>query len=90
MPDVVALHEHNPLDKPEHNLLENAVVQPGAIGNLGPMGAARMTKKEFPSPSLQSSLNGNSNTFRCTVQLKRRYIDVDDELVSVITDIEGK
>jgi len=89
MPDV-ALHEHNPLDKPEHNLLENAVVQPGAVGNLGPVGAARMAKREFPSPSLQSNPNGNSNTFRCTVQLKRRYIDVDDELVSVITDIEGK
>lgn len=26
---------------------------------------------------------------RCTVQFERRFIEVDDELVSVITDIEG-
>ncbi|PSN51064.1 hypothetical protein C0J52_01517 [Blattella germanica] len=50
-----------------------------------PMGI-RMAKKEVSSPSSNS---GNTNTTRCTVQLKRRYIEVDDELVSVITDIEG-
>lgn len=89
IPDAIMLYEHNPLEKPEHNLLENAVGQPGSLGNHGPPGAARMAKKEFPSPSQPSNVNGNSSATRCTVQLKRRYIEVDDELVSVITDIEG-
>jgi hypothetical protein len=80
VPDAVTLPEHNPLEKPE---------QPGVLGNLGPPSAARMPKKELPSPSLPANINGNSSATRCTVQLKRRYIEVDDELVSVITDIEG-
>jgi hypothetical protein len=90
IPDAITLHEHGPLEKTDHNVLENAVTQPGALGNLGPLGSARMTRKELPSPSLQSNINGNSTPTRCTVQLKRRYIEVDDELVSVITDVEGK
>lgn len=89
VPDVVTLCEHSPLEKPEHNLLENAVAQPGGLGNHGLPGGARMAKKEFPSPSQPPNTNGSSNATRCTVQLKRRYIEVDDELVSVITDIEG-
>lgn len=89
IPDAVTLHEHNPLEKQEHNLLENAVAQPGSLGNHVLPGATRVAKKELLSPSLSSNMNGNSNATRCTVQLKRRYIEVDDELVSVITDIEG-
>ncbi|KAJ9593181.1 hypothetical protein L9F63_015278, partial [Diploptera punctata] len=39
-------------------------------------------------PAVEHNTCDNSCAARCTVQLKRRYIEVDDELVSVITDIE--
>ncbi|KAJ8888627.1 hypothetical protein PR048_008119 [Dryococelus australis] len=44
----------------------------------------KQSKKEISSPS-----SGN-DPVRCTTELKRRFIEVDDELVSVITDIEGE
>ncbi|KAJ4439787.1 hypothetical protein ANN_07915, partial [Periplaneta americana] len=80
VPDAITLPEHNSLEKPE-----NTAAQPG---NLTPSSGTRIAKKELASPSLSSNVNGSSNTTRCIVQLKRRYIEVDDELVSVITDIE--
>ena len=44
----------------------------------------RSSSSESPETEVLWSKGG------CTVQFERRFIEVDDELVSVITDIEGK
>ena len=47
------------------------------------------------SYSQKNNINDNQQssappTLKCVVDIKRRYIEIDDELVSIITDIEGK
>nr|CAD7448144.1 unnamed protein product [Timema bartmani] len=63
---------------PEHEGWDNSVPHVPAL--------LKATKKEISNPNTQT--NSGNDLAKCTVEFKRRFIEVDDELVSVITDIE--
>lgn len=52
--------------------------------------SAKSTDLRFNTSSESSESEVLWSKGGCTVQFERRFIEVDDELVSVITDIEGK
>nr|CAD7575558.1 unnamed protein product [Timema californicum] len=64
---------------PEHEGWDSSVPHVPAL--------LKTVKKEISNPNTQT--NGGNDLAKCTVEFKRRFIEVDDELVSVITDIEG-
>nr|CAD7430815.1 unnamed protein product [Timema monikensis] len=63
---------------PEHEGWDSSVPHVPAL--------LKTVKKEISNPNTQT--NSGNDLAKCTVEFKRRFIEVDDELVSVITDIE--
>lgn len=54
----------------------------------GGISRERSGKHCFNSP-LVPKINLQYPTIKCTAHFKRSYIELDDEMISVITDVEG-
>lgn len=50
----------------------------------------RSNKHSINSSPLVPKINLQFPSIKCTTHFKRSYIELDDEMISVITDVEGK
>ena len=49
----------------------------------------RLGRHSLNSSPLVPKINLQYPTIKCTAHFKRSYIELDDEMISVITDVEG-
>ena len=71
-------------------LTPSPLVSPASANTSSCTNLAQTNSNQQAANGPLESTDANRPKGGCTVQFERRFIEVDDELVSVITDIEGE